>query len=176
MANNLDNFGPEKLEVGWPWRLLSFSIILFVALAAGYLGLRFGYGSYLHSQIEDKDAEIAELARTIPEVEQQNLLRFYGQLGNLQNVLNKHVIISKVLPLLERITNQRVYYSGFDLDVAKRTVIVDGVAQSYSVLSQQLQSFKETSELESFYLNQTDARGSLVNFKVGLVLNPTVFK
>ncbi|MDP2695666.1 MAG: hypothetical protein Q8O87_00230 [bacterium] len=176
MENNLNNLGPEKLEVGWPWRLLMFSAILFGVLVAVYLGFLFGYNPYLDAQIDDVDQEIAALAQSVPVAEQEALLTFYAQLSNLQGVLAKHVVVSKVFDIIERTTNRLVYYSNFDLNVSKRTITIDGTAQSYNVVSQQLESFKQDPDVESFSINQANDRDSEANFKVVLVIKPEVFK
>lgn len=173
---DLENLGPEKIGGGLPWRLMSLALILLGVLVASYLGLRFGYGTVLNSKINTQNAEIDNLAQSVPDSEQQQLLRFYTQLGNLRSALGRHVLTSKVWALIERVTNRNVYYTGADLDIAQRRLSLDGVARSYDFLAQQLAAYKTAPEIEEFILNQTDTRGTTVSFRVVLVLTENTFK
>ena len=177
MANNLDNLGPERLETGWPWKLLLFSLIVFGIFLAGYLGLIFGYETFLNAKIAAEDQKILALAQEVPEGEQKVLLRFYSQLSNLQSALNGHIVTARFFPLLEQHTHQGVYYTTLNLEIAKKTATLDGVARSYEVLAQQLEAYKQATDLvERFTINQADSREGKVNFRAVLFLKPAVFK
>lgn len=174
--NNVENLTAEKITTGWPWRLLLFSLIIFGVLLAAYLGLILGYKTYLNSQIENKDQEIAALAQEVSQEEQQALLRFYGQLANLQAVLKNHVLISQLFPFIQANTNQQVTYTNLNLAADERRLSIDGVARSYDVLAQQLEAFKQAPEVERFLINQADSKNNVVNFRVVLFLKPEIFK
>lgn len=174
--NNVENLTAEKITTGWPWRLLLFALIVFGVLLAAYLGLVFGYKTYLNSQVEKKDQEIAVLAQEVPQEEQRALLRFYGQLANLQTVLKNHTLISKLFPFIQANTNQQVTYTNLTLMVDERRLSIDGAARSYEVLAQQLEAFKQAPEVERFLINQADSKTGIVNFRVALFLKPEVLK
>jgi len=177
MPNNLDRFvGPEQLPTQWPWRVLLFSFLLFLITIIGYFGLAFGYKPFLNSKIIEKDQEIAALAQTIPTADQQTLVKFYSQLGNLQEVLRTHIFGSKILPILEKYTNKQVYYKSFNLNIVSSELILEGVAQSYEILAQQLEAYKQAPEVERFVVNQAETQAGKANFKATLFLKTEIFK
>ena len=84
--NPLNQFEPEKLSVGWPWRLLSVSFIVFFIALLTYFGLVVGYEPYLNSRIEQKETEINNLAQTVSNEDRDKFIGFYSKLDNLKNI------------------------------------------------------------------------------------------
>ena len=166
----------ERTTTVWPWRLFVASLIALIVAVLYYVGLAFGYRTYLNSGIEKKDAEIAELAASIPKEDQVRLMRFYNQIQSLKNLLDKHVINSKILSLLEKNTNKKVFYNKLDLDVAQRSLNLDGIAESYQILAQQLEAFKQAPEVERFLINNSQFNQGVVRFNLTVVLKSELFK
>lgn len=174
--NPLEQFEPEKLPVGWPWRLFTASFVIFLAAALTYVGLIWGYEPYLNSQIKKRDIEIEQLAQTVSKEKQEEFIRFYSQMSNLKELLNKHNLASKAFSLLEKMTNQKVYYTNAYLKVDERTIEVDGVSDSYGVLAEQLEAFHQTGDVERHMLNQSQLREGRVRFKATLTLKETLLR
>ncbi|MEK9170109.1 MAG: hypothetical protein AAB674_00485 [Patescibacteria group bacterium] len=174
--NPLNQFEPEKLPVGWPWRLFSASFVVFLTALLIYLGLVVGYEPYLNSRIQQKEAEIQNLAQTVSNEDRDKFIGFYSKLDNLKNILDSHVFSSKIFPQLEKITNQKVFYSGASLKVSARELQVDGVAENYGVLGEQLESFSQLKEVERYILDQSRAEEGVVRFKATLILKDTLIK
>ena len=172
----MDQFEPEKLPVGWPWRLLSVALILFLASIFIYLGLIFGYGPYLESQIAKADVEIKTLTDTVSKDDQERFIQFYSQLSNLESLLNNHILSSKIFPQLEKISNKKVYFNIANIKVENKLMELDGVADSYAVLGEQLEAFNQTKEISRYILNQSQAEEGAVRFKVTLYLNDSLIK
>ncbi|MEW6408362.1 MAG: hypothetical protein AB1465_06780, partial [Patescibacteria group bacterium] len=100
----------EKLPVGWPWRLLLFTVLVFAVLTTIYLGIVLGYKPYLNSRIKSLDKEINNLTQAIDDTQQKSLANFYSQLVNIQNLLARHPNASKLFDFLEKNTHNQVYY------------------------------------------------------------------
>ncbi len=163
----------ERLPVGWPWRLLLFSIIVFGATIAGYLGITLGYKPYLNSQIKTLDSKVANLTQTVGEEQQKNLVSLYSQLTNIQNLLNSHVAASKVFDLLEKNTQPQVYYLSLNFSLAGRDMQLDGSAPNYGVLAQQLEVFKQIPEIEKISLGDSVVvDDGTVHFSLRLIFKP----
>jgi len=163
----------ERLPVGWPWRLLLFSVIVFGATIAGYLGISLGYQPYLNSQIKTLDAKIANLTQTVGEEQQKNLVLLYSQLSNIQNLLNSHTAASKVLDLLEKNTQPQIYYLSLSFSLAGKDIQLDGSAPNYGVLAQQLEVFKQIPEIEKVSLGDSVAiEDGTVHFSLRLIFKP----
>lgn len=174
--NPLEQFEPERLPVGWPWRLFSVSFIIFLAVLLVYFGLVFGYEPFLRSQIEKKDAEIAELGKAVRKEDQENFSKFYSKLLNLQNLLSSHAIPSKLFPFLERATHPRVYYAGANLKVPERELQLDGIADSYGSLGEQLAVFDRSADVERLVMNQSQLGSGGVQFRLTLKLKNELLK
>jgi len=174
--NPLEQFESENLSVGWPWRFFSVALIIFSAALLVYLGLIFGYQPYLRSQLQETDNQINQLLGTVSKEDQENFIRFYSQLVNLKNLLDNHIESSKLFPLVEKITNKKIYYNNFNLRVPERELELEGRAESYAVLGEQLESFNQSEEIERYLLNQSQLSGNLVQFKVTLKLKAGVLK
>ena len=106
----------------------------------------------------------------------QKFTQFYSQLVNLQNLLGNHIAASKAFPILERITSHKVYYRSVDLKIPERQLELDGIAESYEVLGEQLESFNQAAEMENSLVNQSQLVNQAVQFKATLLLKDNVLK
>lgn len=174
--NPLNQFESENLPVGWPWRFFSASLIIFFAVLLVYLGLVFGYQPYLRSQIQEMDNQINQLLGTVSKEDQENFTQFYSQLVNLKSLLDNHAESSKLFPLLEKITNKKVYYTNLNLRIPERELELEGLTESYAVLGEQLESFNQSNEIDRYLLNQSQLSGNLVQFKATLKLKAGLLK
>ena len=167
---------PERLPVGWPWRLFIFSIILFGLVVFIYLGIIWGYKPYLKSQRQSLDQKITEIGGAISESDRENFVNFFSQLVNLQALLNSHIKSSNIYSFLEKNTNQGVYYEGGNLSVAERYLRLDGIARSYDNLNQQLVAFEQAPEIERVILTESQIADKGVRFSLQLVIKPELLK
>jgi hypothetical protein len=182
MNNTLSSqrFITEQVAVGWPWRFLVFSFLILLSSLVIYYGLAFGYRKSLQAQINGIDEDIDYLAESVPKEDQDRLLGFYSQLANLQNILNGHVLGSKIFNFLQANTNQQVFYNSMDFKINDRKLVLEGIAPSYQVFSQQLEAFSRSPDIERVVVNESYATSSSADnkifFKIFLVLKDKVFK
>ena len=174
--NSLEQFEPESLPVGWPWRFFSVSLIIFSATLLVYLGLVFGYKPFLNSNIQTIDAEIGKLSQTVTKEDQEQFIKFYSQLTNLKLLLDNHSVSSKVFSALEQMTNQKVFYRSATLKIPEQELELDGVAESYGVLSEQLEAFTQSGGVERFILSQSQTGEGGAQFKAILKLKAVLLK
>jgi len=167
---------PERLPVGWPWRLFIFSLILFALVVFVYLGIIWGYEPYLRAQRQSLDQKITEIGGAISEADRENFVNFFSQLVNLQNLLDSHIKGSNIYSFLEKNTNQGVYYEGGNLSVAERYLRLDGIARSYDNLTQQLVAFEQAPEIERVILTESQTADKGVRFSLQLVIKPELLK
>lgn len=173
---NFSRSSGEQSASGWPWRLFLFSFLVLATTVVVYLGLEFGYQIFLKNQISSRDAKIDELSQNIPKEEQERFLGFYSQLANLQSVLDNHSSTSKVLPFLEANTNKKVSYDSVDLRAAERKLTLDGAADSYEIFSQQLEAFNQAKDVERLVVQESQADGNIVKFRLFVILKSELFK
>lgn len=166
---------PEKLPVGWPWRLLIFSIIFFLLVLFVYLGIIWGYQPYLRSQKQSLDKKINEIGGTISEADRENFINFFSQLINIQTLLNTHIKGSNLYSFLEKNTNQGVYYEGADLSATEHSLRLEGLARSYDNLVQQLVAFEQAPEIARVILEQSQTAEKGIRFSLKLIIKPELF-
>jgi hypothetical protein len=161
----------------WPWRLIIFSFLLFLISLTVYGALVFGYRPDLEKKIVEHDAELAELARVVPEAEQKRFLTFYAQLVNLKEALSEHVVSTSVFSWLESHTNANVFFNTVNLDTSARELTLAGIAESFEVLAEQLEIFRTASELERYFITQSQHNFSgRIQFRVGLIFKEDLFR
>ncbi len=175
-VNMSERLGPEKLPVGWPWKFFLFSLLVLVTAVVLYFSLEFGYKPFLNSRIDSLNQSIDQLSQTIPKEQQDNLIRFYSQIINLQDLLKNHVNVSKVFNFLQNNTNKSVAYSSADLRVGERRLNLEGTASNYEIFAQQLEAFNIASGVENLVVNESSAIEGRVRFKLFLILKNEIFR
>ncbi len=166
----------EKLAVGWPWRLLLLTIIIFAILTAIYFGMIFGYKPYLNSQIKNLDKEIDVLNQAIDESQQKNLTDFYSQVINVKNLLDRHPTPSKVFEFLEKNTSDKIYYISLNLSLDEKDLKLEGSALDYGALAQQLELFNRAPETEKVFLQDSKLSEERIRFSIRLIFKPELIR
>ncbi len=160
-----------KLPTGLPWRLLLLAFIIFGAVVFIYLGMIFGYEPYIDSQFKKVEQEISELNASIEKEQQKNLIEFYSQLVNIQELFNSHILTSNIFDFLEKNTYPSVYFTSIDFSISKKEGKINGLTSSYNILAQQLELFRLSPEVEKVILNDSRLlKGGTVNFAITLIL------
>jgi Tfp pilus assembly protein PilN len=169
VQNPLNQFEPERLPVGWPWRLFIAAFGVFLATVLGYVGILFGYQPYLRNQIQQKTNEIEQLSETIPKADQDQFINFYSQLVNLKNILDSHVMASPLFSFLERTTHPRVYFANASMKFREGELELNGLAESYAAVTEQLEVFSQAPEIDRLLVSQAQlGERNLVGFKVAI--------
>lgn len=163
-------------NAGVPWKIFLFSLIVFGAVSAGYAGLVFGYRPYIAAQLNSVNGRIDALAAAVPAQDQQALFQFYSQIVNLKALLQNHVIVSKVPAFWEARTNARVSYTSARLDVPHRELQLEGIADSYTTLTEQLQALSQSPEVERYLLVDSRIPDGKIHFRINATFVPALFK
>ena len=159
----------------WPWRFIIFSVsVLFFSIFL-YIGIEFGYVSYLKSHIDAQDKNLSELTSIVPEADQEEFLGFYSQLANLQTILDNHVVSSRLFTWLERNTNANVFFDNFSLNSEGRLLSLSGVAESYQALVEQLEAFRQSPEVKDVSLRGSGLDEARVRFQISITFHTELF-
>ncbi len=175
-AGSQEQFVAESLSVGFPWRLLVFSIVLFGLSIFIYVGLRVGYKSYLDSKSTSLDQELAKLSNSVSEQDQQQFIVFYSQLTNLKKILADHAFGGNVFSFLEANTIPQVSYSEAKYNDTATQISLTGDASSLQMLAAQLAQFNKAPGVSRTSLSSLSfsPRGT-VSFSVDVVFVPDFF-
>ena len=146
---------PEETSLGWPWKIFLVMMTACAIVVAGYLGLTLGYRPYLEGKIAEVKKEIDDLGKSLPIEQQEKFLKFYSQVVNVKALLSAHIELTKLFAFLEKNTNKHVVYDNIHFDADRRELALEGVADSYQILAQQLQAFDQAPEVEHYIVSQS---------------------
>ncbi|MBI5732499.1 hypothetical protein HY967_00880 [Candidatus Jorgensenbacteria bacterium] len=174
LSNEAEDLVMEQLPVGWPWRLLIFSIIIFAFTIFVYIGLRFGYGSYLDTSSKTLDSDLKKLSERVPEADRAAFHAFYSQTVNLKTILDKHLYTSNVFKFLERNTIGTVYFTDADMTVIDRAIRLRGFGSSFETVAQQMAILERAKEVDRVLLDDVSVQTEGVIFSLTLTFKPEV--
>jgi hypothetical protein len=161
-------------SVGWPWKLMLFSLLLFALAVVLYGGAIFGYIPYLKSQISELDNNISQLKRDIDSETRSRFLDLYSQISGIQKLLKEHVKTSRLFALLEANTNTKVKYDRVRINTDQLKIDIDGSAATYEHLAQQLEAFRRNPNISRINLKESHVgEGGMIAFSLTLSLTPS---
>lgn len=148
----------EQLAVGWPWRLLAVSGLIFITTLAIYFGISVGFDVFLDAKIKKADADLKKLEDEISKEQREDFLSFYSQINNIEALAQKKrnapAFFSEVL---EKNTLKKVFFNSVSVNLRSKEAKIDGVADSYTTLSQQLEVFRQAKEISRVNLESAAA-------------------
>ncbi len=171
-----EQFVTENIPVGFPWRLFTFSLILFLFSVFVFFGLKFGYASYLTGQTSALDKKIQDLSNRVSVEDQARFIGFYSQLANLKKILDRHGFSGNIFNFLEKNTVGEVFYTDADFSAGDNELALKGFAASSEMLVAQLSLFDKAPEVKSVFLNQTNTDRGGVSFTLTLDFKPDFFQ
>ena len=169
-----EQFVSERLSVGWPWRLLVFSIALFAFSILVYFGVRLGYAAYLEDRMADVDAALAALTGEVTAAEQEQFVGFYSQIVNLKSVLARHTYGGNIFTFLEKYTLPEVQFTEADLNVEGLTLSLRGDAPSVEEVGEQLAALETAPGVSKVLLRDVNAVGR-ATFSFTVLFNDAFF-
>jgi len=140
-----------------------------------YLGLSIGYKAFLNKGIDSLESDLDELRFEVPKEEQDELVRFFSQIGNIEDILDDHIIASNLFPILEGSTHSQVAFASMDLSTVDGKVSLEGVAANYDALVAQLTILESIPEIKRIVLDNSQRNGGVVGFRVTLTVDKSVF-
>ena len=172
----------EYLPVGWPWRIFSLSLVIFIIAVLVYAGINFGYRPYLNKQIKTLDAEFLDLNQSIDEEKQNQLISFYSQIVNIGDVLNSRDNTFPIFDFLEKNTYPEIKYANLSVNAAEREIKIDGIAPNYEILTKEMTLLDQSPQTERVILENSrlteEVKGTAkeIRFNLKLILIPEFFK
>jgi len=116
--------------------------------------------------------------RTKEEISLENkILKYQDKINNFSLLIKEHPIVSNFFPLLEKNCHPKIWFSNFVLSPTNQTATLSGQAESFSVLSHQLQIFNSLPEIENLDLSNLSLnKAGQVSFTINLSLKENLFK
>lgn len=173
----------NNFSIGWPWRIFVLMLIILVLSISIYLGIDFGFRSYLNSQIKDLDQQLANLNQAVDESSKNQLIGVYSQFVNVKQLLNSRKTTANFFAFIEQNTYSTVNYSSLKADIGSMEITLDGAAPDYNILTKQVALFEKSSLVEKVSLENVQMRESSkikgtmeVKFGLKLIMSPKLFE
>ncbi|MFH0806239.1 MAG: hypothetical protein V1885_00735 [Candidatus Brennerbacteria bacterium] len=154
-----EQFAQERLPVGWPWRLLVFSIALFAFSILVYFGIRVGYSAYLEDRIVEVDAALTALTSEVTSADQEQFVGFYSQIVNLKSVLEWHEYGANIFTFLEKYTLPEIQFTEGELNAEEFTLSLRGSGVSVNIVGQQLAALETAPGVAKVLLRDVNTEG-----------------
>jgi len=167
-----------KTKIAFPfWAIISVvvSVILILGLLASYF--YFGYKiKKISQEIQAKEAEFIPLEKAI-EKKQTELLPLQKKIPDFADLIKNHKNVSNIFQFLEENCLPNVWFNDFKFSSGENKVIVSGIAESFTVLENQVLILEEEERVQSVSVAGADI-GEEGEIKFGLIitLNPLIFK
>ena len=173
----LERYESEQAAGSLPWRLFSISLVILFLVLLTYFGLAFGYTKVLQDRLESQNRELDLLAKRMAQSQsdQNSFTLFYSQLVNLKTIFSNHIVSSGVWSLLGSLTHPKVYFSGAALKIGERQLDLDGVSESFAVLSEQMESWNRNPSVEQVLVPQAQRGEEGIRFKATLIFKKNIF-
>lgn len=170
-----EQFASARATLGWPWKLLVFSLFIFSFSVFLYFGMLVGYKPYLNSEIKRLNESISQLGLAVKEEDRASFLGFYSQIVNLDKLLDNHAQAGTVFDLLEKFIHPNVYYQNANVLLASNLIRLQGVAKNYEALIEQLYVFENAPLVEHAVFDSSSKGDTGINFVMRLTVKPEFF-
>ena len=181
------SFIPKKPILDAPGTLTSkressniFSIIATVLFTITILafGGMFGYKIILQNQINEADKALNDAREAIATSKIQELLDANSRISSTKDLLEKHVVVSELLVLLQTMTVKNMRFSELNYtnkdNLSNITASVESA--SYNAIVQQSKIFDSTSFVQSYSFSDFNlGDNGVVKMKFSADLSPDLF-
>ncbi len=162
----------ESNKPVYPTVLFLTFLILFIAVSACYLIVKYWYNPYLNAQIDKQNEELVKLSSKLSEQDREDLMDFYSRINNIKHLLGDHIYISNFLSKLESLTHSRAAFSNLRINYKQRIARLEGMALDSNSLVEQLLAFEQDSLFSSVRVSRVFLNNSGFNFDAEIVYKP----
>jgi hypothetical protein len=154
---------------------IAATIIFLITLAVS--GAELIYKNILTNQVAEADQA---LNRARSEFQPEKIKELVGANDKIilsKKLLDKHIVVSEVLALLEALTIKKMRFENFSYEekAGESTIIMDGVAQNYNALAEQEHAFLDSKFIKNpDFSNFTLDDNGNVKVKFFAELDPTL--
>jgi hypothetical protein len=167
----------EYKEKSFDFSFLSLlAVILFLASFLSYFLFYF-----LTSSSEKKIRELEqkrEESKTQEQLKLEEEIKLYRRkLKDVEILLKEHSFSSRFFELLEKTVHPQIVFKKSSLDTISQKAILEGLADNFYVLGQQIMIFEKEPLISKTHLsNLTISNDGKVNFSLEILFNPQFLK
>lgn len=161
-----------------PWLnfLFYFSIVLLIASPFAYFTLDY-FLKKTETNLQTLEETLAEQKMPQEIALENRVFDYQKKIEDFSWLINQHLYSSKFFDFFQKICHPKIWFSQISLDLKEYQLVVSGEAETFLVLGQQLQIFKQENLIKSVNLARISmGREGGVDFSFNLLLNPIIFK
>jgi hypothetical protein len=160
---------------GWSWRIFMFSLFVLIITFAFYVGLEYGFKSYLNSRINKLDSELKKINESISIDDQNKLILFYSQLENIKKIFSNRKSMVPLFSWLERNTLSGVSFNKFNFNSLNNQLNLGGLANKKEDATNQVLVFQSKPEIENITLNNLSFSQDKWQFDLMITFKKSLF-
>ena len=166
---------PEVKTIGWKDKLFYISILSFIITIAFYAGF-VHYLNEAQESVKAKNIEIRKIGTEEQKKSAENILKYEIKIRDFSNLFNKHKYTTNFLKFLDTSILNGIIITDMSLNILENKATLAGVANSFQILGQQENFFKNHDMLTKTNLGATSMNKlGKVDFSFELNINPTMF-
>jgi hypothetical protein len=164
----------QSASTGTPWRLLILALVLFGLSILIWVGMEFGYKPYLNNQILQTDTKIEQLAESLKDGEEKDVVELYSQLYNIDALYKSHIYPSRVFSFIESVLLPSVRLTELDAEPRKNTITLLGVAPDMDTLTLQVATIQKNSNVLEVMLSSAKQQEKVsgISFVIRVDIKP----
>jgi hypothetical protein len=112
--------------------------VLFITVVAS--GATYAYASYLQHTLNAKSQALVAAQASVDQSQVQNFIQLRDRLVSAQTLLTKHVTLTSLFDVLEKVTVQNIQFTGLKVTVTddrSAQIDIDGIAKNFNSLAVQ---------------------------------------
>lgn len=167
---------PEKKAPKWKNNLFYLSILMLIITIGSYAGF-VHFLDEANRLIQAKNIEIQEIGSPEQKISNEKVLKYERKINDFLNLTNNYQYASNFLKFLETSVINGVVLTNMSLDVLESKAELTGNADSFQILGQQQDFFKNSGMLAKTNLISTAInKEGKVSFIFDLSINPEMFQ
>lgn len=152
--------------------------LVVTGLAIAGAGATFGYQKLLETIRDKKAEELAAAEASISRETVDEFLRLQGRLNATEDLLDKHIALSRFFTVLETLTLQTVSFNSLDLKISDTGAVefgMEGSARSFNALAAQSSAFAADRRIREAIFSDIKALPSgVVEFSLSAEIDPAL--
>jgi len=153
-----------------------FACIVLLAVLMAY----FAASIYAGSLKRRVDALVSEAKNTQEQRDtatEEEVIKLNSKFSSVENLLDDHIIASKLFEFMERITHPRVYFTNFTFRANDKTVIANGSTDNYTTFGEQYIAFQQNKKISDLRVSSVKlSRTGKVEFGISFSVDESIYK
>lgn len=171
---------PARKYSSKPIGLLTFLAGLTLTVVLVLVGVLFGYQYLLQRQTAGLEVSLSRVEEPLRPAFLEEIDQLHNRIAQASDLLNKHVAISPVFELFEKLTLQKIRYAEFGYSHSGQSstgvILLSGEAEDYTAIANQSSIFNATPFITSHIFSEfTLQETGRIRFTLQVLVKPDLY-